>query len=88
MIDLMKGGWIMNSRRSQLYLAHARCDDEPDEVRSGDDDYLAEMRPEDAAEYIASMLSDMRALAAKAQFALLSDLISVAEEEARFHVPS
>jgi len=49
------------------------------------DDDVIEMTPAEAAEYIASLLSSLRVVAAKSQFRLLADLISVAEEEARFH---
>jgi hypothetical protein len=75
----------MNTRRSQLYLAHA-CPPQEDRRSGGDDDdYVAEMLPEEAAEYVASLLASLRAIAVKAQFVLLADLISVAEEEAKFH---
>ncbi|MBI4725049.1 MAG: hypothetical protein HY765_08755 [Rhodomicrobium sp.] len=73
----------MNTRRSQLYLAHT-CS--PDGGREGGDDvdgYIAEMQPEEAAEYIASLLCSLRVIASNAHLRLLSDLLSVAEEEAK-----
>ncbi len=76
---------IMNTRRSQLYLAHARPDQEFEQGRCDGLDNAAEIKPEDAAEYIASLLGSLRCLALNAKFPLLCDLISVAEEEARFH---
>jgi hypothetical protein len=75
----------MNTRRGQLYLAHTISSEDAPQIQSDADDYVAEMLPEDAAEYIASLLTSLRAIAAKAQFRLLSDLLSVAEEEARIH---
>ena len=75
----------MNTRRSQLYLAHS-CSPEPLATEpAAPDDYTAELQPEDAAEYIASLLSSLRAIAVKAQFSALSDLLAVAEEEAKLH---
>jgi hypothetical protein len=66
-------------------LAHT-CPPQEDRQSGGDDDdYVAEMLPEEAAEYVASLLASLRAIAVKAQFVLLADLISVAEEEAKFH---
>jgi hypothetical protein len=67
----------MNTRRSQLYLAHS-CPP----LRNESD---AVIRPEDAAEYIAALLCSLRAIAVNAELSLLSDLLSVAEEEAKFH---
>ena len=74
----------MNSRLSPLYLAHSCCS-EKTQNGGGDDDYIADLQPEEAAEYIASLLSSLRPIAVKAHFRLLSDLIAVAEEEAKFH---
>lgn len=74
----------MNSRSNQLYLAHP-CPSDPVENGAGGDNYVAEMRPEEAAESIAALLSSLRAIAVQAHFRLLSDLIAVAEEEAKFH---
>lgn len=76
----------MNARRGQLYLAHA-SDPEMIETSNGNDhdDFVVDLPPEEAAEYIASLLASLRPVAVKAQFRLLSDLIAVAEEEARFH---
>ncbi len=75
----------MNTRRSQLYLAHSCPPEEifQEEAESGE--YAAEIQCEAAAEYIADLLSSLRPIAAKAQLRLLSDLLSVAEEEARLH---
>ncbi len=75
----------MNTRRSQLYLAHARPAEDVEENPGSDDDYVADLQPEEAAEYIAALLSSLRPIAVKAKFRLLSDLIAVAEEEAKFH---
>ena len=75
----------MNTRRGQLYLAHACTPEEMQEPDGGTDDCVVELQPKEAAEYIASLLATLRPIAAKAQFRLLSDLIAVAEEEARFH---
>ena len=75
----------MNTRRGQLYLAHACTPEEMQEPDGGADDYVVELQPKEAADYIASLLATLRPIAAKAQFRLLSDLIAVAEEEARFH---
>ncbi len=78
----------MNTRRSQIYLAHACTDEQIQEFAGGNDDYVTELKPDEAAEYIASLLGSLRPIAAKAQFRLLSDLIAVAEEEAKFHCRS
>jgi hypothetical protein len=78
----------MNTRQSQLYLARSCASEDHEACGGGDDGYVADMRPEEAAEYIASMLSSLRSIAVKAEFPLLSDLISVAEEEAKFHFPA
>ncbi|MFT4080884.1 hypothetical protein [Rhodomicrobium sp.] len=75
----------MNARRKQLYLAHVMAEDSIGETDAVYDDDVIEMTPAEAAEYIASLLSSLRVVAAKSQFRLLADLISVAEEEARFH---
>ncbi len=75
----------MNTRRGQLYLAHVCTPEEMQEPEGGNDECVVELQPKEAAEYIASLLATLRPIAAKAQFRLLSDLIAVAEEEARFH---
>ena len=75
----------MNTRRGQLYLAHTCAAEEMQDFDGGKDDCVVELPPKEAAEYIASLLASLRPVAAKAQFRLLSDLIAVAEEEARFH---
>jgi hypothetical protein len=77
---------IMNKRRSQLNLAYTSPCEEAFQKTGDTGDFVAEMRPEDAAEYIAALLSSLRAIAIQAQFRLLSDLLSVAEEEARLQV--
>ncbi len=76
---------MMNTRRSQLFLAHTCSPEAIEEFEDRNDDSVAEIEPEEAAEYIASLLASLRPLAVRAQFRLLSDLIAVAEEEARFH---
>lgn len=76
---------MINTRRSQLYLAHACTPEAIEEFEERNDDYVADIEPNEAAEYIASLLASLRPIALKAQFRLLSDLIAVAEEEARFH---
>ncbi|MBT3072091.1 hypothetical protein KKP04_14620 [Rhodomicrobium sp. Az07] len=83
--QIWRGLMHMNTRRKQLYLAHAMTDDSIRETDVGYDDDVIDMTPAEAAEYIASLLSSLRLVAAKSQFRLLADLISVAEEEARFH---
>ncbi len=75
----------MNTRRGQLYLAHTCSPEEVQEFDAGNDDCVVGLEPQEAAENIASLLKSLRPIAAKAQFRLLSDLIAVAEEEARFH---
>jgi len=75
----------MNTRRSQIYLAHSCPLEEAQEFGGGNEDSVVDMQPEEAAAYIASLLSSLRPIAVQAQFRLLSDLIAVAEEEARFH---
>jgi hypothetical protein len=76
---------LMNTHRSQLYLAHS-CDPrdfqpEPAEQEEPNDG----IEPEDAAEYISALLGSLRSIASKAQLRMLSDLLYVAEEEARLH---
>ena len=76
----------MNTRRSRIYLAHSCL---PDPIfqaeESAPSEYAADLQPEDAAEYIAALLASLRAIAVQARFRLLSDLLSVAEEEAKLH---
>ena len=79
---------MMNTRRSQLYLAHACSPEAIEEFTDRNDDYVEDIEPQEAAEYIASLLASLRPIALRAQFRLLSDLIAVAEEEARFHCRS
>ncbi len=73
----------MNTRRSQIYLAHSA--DSQDFQQDESDDFAAGMEPEDAAEYISALLSSLRAIAVKSQLRMLSDLLYVAEEEAKLH---
>jgi len=73
----------MNTRRSQIYLAHS-CQPE-DSQQPLNDDADEGLEPEDAAEYISALLSSLRAIAVKAQLRMLSDLLYVAEEEAKLH---
>jgi len=75
----------MNTRRSELDLTRSCPTEEVFQEPSDTGDYVAEMQPEDAAEYIAVLLGSLRAIAVKAQFRILSDLLSVAEEEAKLH---
>jgi len=75
----------MNGRRSRLYLAHSCPPKDAYQEHSNNEDYVAEMEPEDAAEYIAALLGSLRAIAAKAKLRMLSDLLDVAEEEAKLH---
>ncbi len=73
----------MNTRRSQIYLAHS-CQTE--DLQQPENDEIDEgMEAEDAAEYISALLSSLRAIAVKAQLRMLSDLLYVAEEEAKLH---
>ncbi len=79
----MPGYPLMNTRRSQIYLAHSCQPEEllqPQDVDAGD-----ALEPEDAAEYISALLGSLRAIAVKAQLRMLSDLLYVAEEEAKLH---
>jgi hypothetical protein len=73
----------MNTRRHQLHLAHS-CPPLQNESEAGEAP-AAEVHPEEAAQYIAALLGSLRAIALNAQLTLLSDLLSVAEEEAKFH---
>lgn len=77
----MPGLFIMNGRRSRLHLVHSCSVSEfPDKG-----DYVADLDPEDAAEYIAALLASLRQLAVKAKLRMLSDLIYMAEEEAKLN---
>jgi hypothetical protein len=79
----MPGYPTMNTRRSQIYLAHS-C--QPEELQQTQSDDLDDgLEPEDAAEYISALLGSLRAIAVKAQLPMLSDLLYVAEEEAKLH---
>jgi len=75
----------MNARRSHLYLAHSCPPLDVFQPGSEDDDCAVSVPSEDAAEYIADLLNSLRPIAANAKLRLLSDLLSVAEEEARLH---
>jgi hypothetical protein len=75
----------MNTRRSQLYLAHS-CDPRDFQPEAAEpEDFNDGPEPEDAAEYISTLLGSLRAIAAKAELRMLSDLLYVAEEEAKLH---
>jgi hypothetical protein len=63
-------------------LAHI-CSPLQNESEAGE--CTAGIDPEDAAEYIATLLCSLRTIALDAELSLLSDLLSVAEEEAKFH---
>ncbi|MFY9639836.1 MAG: hypothetical protein WCD20_11205 [Rhodomicrobium sp.] len=78
----------MNTRPSRLYLAYNRpqTKDRPGPNSAGD--YVAEMEPEEAAEYIAALLGSLRGIAVNAKLRMLSDLLYVAEEEAKLHCGS
>ena len=73
----------MNTRRSRLYLAHCCPPKEVHREHSNAGDYVAEMEPEDAAEYIGGLLASLRGIALNAKLPMLSDLLCVAEEEAK-----
>lgn len=73
----------MNGHRSHLYLAHSCTIGEFPDESGGDCD--ADMEREDAAEYIAELLASLRDIAVKAKLRMLSDLIYVAEEEAKLN---
>jgi len=75
----------MNTRRSRLYLAHSCTPKEALREESNAGDYVAEMEQEDAAEYIAALLGSLRAIAVSAKLSMLSDILCVAEEEAKLH---
>ena len=75
----------MNTRRGQLYLAHVCPPEQMQQFNGDNDECIVDMHPKEAAEYIASLLASLRPVAVKAEFGLLSDLIAVAEEEARFN---
>jgi hypothetical protein len=72
----------MNTRRSQLYLAHSYT---PLQNENEAGESTAGIPSEDAAQYIAALLCSLRAIAMSAELPLLADLLSVAEEEARLH---
>ncbi len=75
----------MNTRRSRLYLAHSCPSNDTPREHCNAGDYVAGMEPEDAAEYIAALLGSLRSIAAGAKLRMLSDLLFVAEEEAKLH---
>ncbi len=81
----MPGGANMNTRRSQLYLAHSCQPEDLQEVQGDEDDFAGGPEQEDAAEYISALLGSLRTIAVKAQLRMLSDLLYVAEEEAKLH---
>jgi hypothetical protein len=74
----------MNKRQAQLFLAHNSSADQTSEsVEPERDDHAISLQPREAASYIADLLSSLRMIAVKAGLQPLSDLISVAEEEAK-----
>ncbi len=75
----------MNKRRSQLYLAHSCPPESTFQPETDAEEYAGEINADEAAEYIASLLGSLRTIAANAHLRLLSDLLSVAEEEARLN---
>jgi hypothetical protein len=75
----------MNTRRRQIYLAHSCNPEDLCQEQTDADDAAGEMEAEDAAEYISALLSSLRVIAVKAQLPMLSDLLYVAEEEAKLH---
>ena len=74
----------MTTLSSLRFPAHSCTHEQPPQERGGTGDNCA-ARPEDAAEYIAGLLASLRDMAANAHLDLLSDLLSVAEEEARLN---
>jgi hypothetical protein len=75
----------MNRRRSQLDFADSCPPEAVLEAQSEPDESASEIQSEEAAEYIASLLGSLREIAVASHLRLLSDLLSVAEEEARLH---
>ncbi len=75
----------MHKHRREVYLAYSCPPEDTLSTVPDAGDYMAATRPEEAAEYIAALLSSLRAIASKSQFQLLADLLYVAEEEARLH---
>lgn len=75
----------MNTRRSHIYLAHSCQTDDFHQEQSDADDFSSSVKQEDAAEYISELLGSLRVIAVKAQLCMLSDLLYVAEEEAKLH---
>lgn len=85
----------MNKQPAPLYLARPNSSRRPDEIANGGPDDATytpspaqpetKITSEEAAIYIAELLTSLRAIAIKAQLGILSDLIEVAQEEARFH---
>ncbi len=75
----------MNGRRSRPYLAHSGPPAHAYPEQSDNGDSTAGIEQEDAAEYIAALLGSLRCIAVKAKLRMLSDLLYVAEEEAKLH---
>ena len=79
----------MKKQRVPLYLAHASYFPEPQESPddpSEENIYLpGSLKPQEAAGYIAELLASLRSVAVTAQLDILSDLIEVAQEEAKMH---
>ena len=76
----------MNKGRAKIYLAHdCNISQENNSLENSDTNYVVSLSPEEAAAYIAELLSSLGDIAMEAHLSLLSDLIKVAEEEARMH---
>ncbi len=79
----------MNKGKANLYLAHdCSISQEDISFENSESDAVVSLSPEEAASYIADLLSSLGDIALKAQLFLLSDLIKVAQEEATMHSTS
>ncbi len=74
----------MKTRQGQFNAAYSSFDPASQENGAGKG-CRRDLHPEEAAEYIAALLASLREIASEVKLNLLADLISVAEEEARFH---
>jgi hypothetical protein len=78
----------MNKSKAKLYVAHdCAVSQEKPLSKSSETNYTVSLPPEEAASYIADLLSSLGDIARKAHLSVLYDLIKVAEEEARMHFP-
>jgi hypothetical protein len=77
----------MNKSKAKLYAAHNRniSQEKVSTEKNSETDYIVSLSPEEAAGYIADLLSSLGDIARKAHLSVLFDLIKVAEEEARMH---